>query len=306
MPTGEPTTVPRAQRPFQFTLRQLLAATGAVCVLAAGFYWTGPALGMVALVPLGSIAVAVYFASKRQFTEAAFSIFFGLLLPAMLLPAIAGPRVTTRGMHCNHNLHILALALQNYHDLYGSLPPAYIADDDGKPMHSWRVLLLPFLDMRNLYRDYHFDEPWDGPNNSALAAKVRTIRYFECPAAGSTDETSYVAVTGPQTMWPGAKATKLSDIKDGTSNTIILVEVHNSGIHWMEPRDLDMSELAMAVNSPAGHSIASGHKGGWAHVVFANGQTRAIDSTASPKAIRAALTIAGGEKEVLPARKGRR
>jgi len=123
---------------------------------------------------------------------------------------------------------------------------------------------------------------------------------YECPRSAANGESNYVAVTGPKTMWPGDKSTKCSDIKDGTFNTIMLVEVHNSGIHWMEPRDLEMPEMSMAVNSPNGAGISSGHLGGWAHVVFASGQTKVLKNDTSPKALRAALTIAGGEKEILP------
>ena len=61
------------------------------------------------------------------------------------------------------------MAVANYHETYGCFPPAYVADRDGKPMHSWRVLILPFLEQRELYNAYNFAEPWDGPNNRKLA-----------------------------------------------------------------------------------------------------------------------------------------
>ena len=73
--------------------------------------------------------------------------------------------------HCIHNLHMIAVALQSYYVRYQSYPPAYVADEDGKPAHSWRVLVLPFLgpELKQLYDRYRFDEPWNGPNNSKLA-----------------------------------------------------------------------------------------------------------------------------------------
>jgi len=169
-------------------------------------------------------------------------------------------------------------------------------------MHSWRVLLLPYIDQRNLYKQYRFDEPWDGPNNIALANATSWPSFYRCPSSNWNGETNYFAVVGPQTIWPGTKTTKMSDIKDGTANTIMLVEVHNSGIHWMEPRDLDISQMSMSVNPHTGSGISSAHPGGWAHVALASGETRAIDHTAPPQALRAALTIAGGEKDELPAR----
>src|SRR5688500_8670454 len=57
----------------------------------------------------------------------------------------------------------LGIALHSYHDEYGSFPPAYVADANGKPMHSWRVLILPFIEEQALYQRYRFNEPWNGP-----------------------------------------------------------------------------------------------------------------------------------------------
>lgn len=67
------------------------------------------------------------------------------------------------------------MAVANYRSTFGGYPPAYIADCDGRPMHSWRVLILPFLEQQNLYAAYHFDEPWDGPNNRKLAGRIGQV-----------------------------------------------------------------------------------------------------------------------------------
>src|SRR4051812_9073955 len=76
-----------------------------------------------------------------------------------------GPREASKRTQCKNNLKEIALALHNYHEAYGCFPPAYIADKDGRPMHSWRVLILPYLDEKPLYLKYRFDEPWNGPHN---------------------------------------------------------------------------------------------------------------------------------------------
>src|SRR5207248_2869881 len=65
----------------------------------------------------------------------------------------------------------IGLALLNYHDTYGSFPPAYVADATGKPIHSWRVLILPFMEQSSLYNAYSMAEPWDGPNNRKLLGR---------------------------------------------------------------------------------------------------------------------------------------
>ena len=80
---------------------------------------------------------------------------------------------------CANNMKRIALALRNYHTAYGCFPPAYVADKNGRPMHSWRVLILPFLKEDPLYKQYKFSEPWDGPNNKKLIA-VR-VMFYTCP-----------------------------------------------------------------------------------------------------------------------------
>jgi type II secretory pathway pseudopilin PulG len=139
------------------------------------------------------------------------------ILVLLVLPAPRTSKEAARRMQCSNHLKQIGLALQNYHDDYGTLPPAYVADADGKPMHSWRVLILPYLGEKALYDRYNFSEPWNGPNNSKLHSEVSHV--FRCPSrrfGQPNTETTYVAVTGPQTAWPGDKAVSMADLTDGT------------------------------------------------------------------------------------------
>src|SRR5262245_60656054 len=162
--------------PFQFTLRQLMAAMGLVCVLAALFYWIGVQLAIALIVLLAFGGCVLFFVVRRQFNEALVAVFTGFALACLLLPAVQSPGGGGRRATCANNLRNISLALCQYHDIHGTFPPAYITDEDGRPMHSWRVLLLPYLDQHSVYRQYRFDEPWDGPNNSALALAVGRLR----------------------------------------------------------------------------------------------------------------------------------
>jgi hypothetical protein len=245
-----------------------------------------------ALVFLAVLVLTILLTVKRTRVIAAIAL--GVLLLVLLVPVRkhAGPEA--RRSQCMNNLKEIALGLHNYHDAYGSFPPAYIADDNGKPMHSWRVLLLPFVEMERLYQQYRFDEPWDGPNNSSLAASHPQMLCYDCPSEYAAPMTSYVAVVGPGTAWYGAKPRYFEEFADGLDCTIMVVEVANSGIHWMEPRDLDFSTLPMVVNPPQGMGISSKHSKS-AGVVFADISVRFLDDDLPAQTLRALLTIDGGE-----------
>ena len=193
-----------------------------------------------------------------------------------------------------NNMKNIALALLSYESHHGMFPPAYIADENGRPMHSWRVLILPFIERNDLWQAYSLDEPWDGPNNRKLANVV--IGIFTCPSDADAwpTMTNYVAVVGPNTIWPGTQPTSLNDISDDRAETLLLVEVVNSGIHWMEPRDMHITQMAPGINPTAGQGISSAHDG-IVIVSFADGHQQMIPKTISPEDLRAILTRSGGE-----------
>lgn len=275
---------------FQFSLRHYLASPFvlAACVAAFGLggqfaCWT---VILLAFLVLGDCIVKTF--SKRLILVA------GLWIIPTLLPLMRAGRGPHPMGYCMNNLHCLTVALHNYHDQYGSFPPAYIADEDGRPMHSWRVLILPYMERNDLYQAYDFNEPWDGPNNRKLAGI--NVREFSCPSDTGRlpTMTSYVAVVGPNTVWPGTQTTRLRSLSDGPSHTILLVEVVNSGIHWMEPRDLHVLQMAPTINPTAGHGISSTHEG-IVMVSYADGRQVPIPETISPEELRAMLTRSGGE-----------
>lgn len=276
-------------RPWQFSLRELMLWMLALSVYFGATAALGPFMGI-----LGALLLVVYAirdVGRRVFAFTLGEFMLGLaaltILLAMILPAL--PNFSQCGSPhlsaCHNNLRQISLALRVYSVTHGTYPPAYIADADGKPMHSWRVLILREMGRADLYAQYRFDEPWDGPNNSLLHSEI--VRLYGCPSdpAGRTGQTSYLAVTGPGTMFPGDKGMAASQVADGTDSTLLVVEVQNSGIHWMEPRDL-----------PPGQPPSSQHTGGRGHGAYVDTHVEFIPSDASPAQIRARTTIAGGEK----------
>src|SRR5262245_15742705 len=176
-PEGPPPATQPNRRPGRFTLRELCILTALVALTAALFTWArvepiyaGP-LFIAALFAV--IAFGIHMATRRPPVE--IIALLAILIPFgcfFLLPIGRYSPEAARRMQCSNHLKQIGLALQNYHDTFGSFPPAYIADSKGQPIHSWRVLILPFIEQRQLYDKYRFDEPWDGPNNSNLHGEI--------------------------------------------------------------------------------------------------------------------------------------
>ncbi|MCI0376444.1 MAG: DUF1559 domain-containing protein [Gemmataceae bacterium] len=172
------------------------------------------------------------------------------------------------------------------------MPPPYLADDEGRPMHSWRVLLLSFLEQQELFQQYDFSEPWDGPNNRKLADRMPQLFCFPGTHQPGNTMTNYFAVIGPRTAWPGSKKVILKDVKDGSSNTILIVESQSARIHWMEPRDLSFETVNMEKSDPAGVNSPYGPPA----VAMLDGAVQSLNLGLKPATLRAMLTIDGGEE----------
>jgi hypothetical protein len=223
-----------------------------------------------------------------------FSLVIIVVLIGLLLPRVGSQESPTR-IPCIHNLKALALAMYHYHEKNGCFPPAFVADKSGRPMHSWRVLLLPYLERNDLYEQYNFNEPWNSPANRKVADCA--LKVFQCPLEPHPKEsnTSYMMVVGPHTISDGPHSRKGSEITDGASNTIMLVEVADSGVHWAEPKDLNFNDLDFKVKSPHHPCIGSHHVDG-ANVAYCDARIEYLPDTTPPEQLKAMLTIDGGEK----------
>lgn len=194
----------------------------------------------------------------------------GCILAALLLyvltnPQFQGAREAARRSLCTNNLKQIGLALHDYHDAYGSLPPAYVVDEIGTPLYSWRVVLLPFLEQKSLYSEWDLTQAWDSPANRRLSDTVLSV--YTCP--NSTDAgpcTNYIAPVGPDSVFPGTEAVTFDDITDPTHQTIMVAEMTGARIPWAAPFDERVS--FDSINSSGG--IGSKHVGGM-HVLFCDG-----------------------------------
>lgn len=133
----------------------------------------------------------------------------------------------------------LALALRNYHLDQGAFPPLTLSKGKDPP-YSWRVALLPYFEMADIYRRYDFSQPWDSAANRALAESMPDGEpgFFRSPDASTANPycTHYLGISEHDLRWPGKKPL-VSYLVTSGSSTFILVEAPESDIHWMEPRD---------------------------------------------------------------------
>jgi hypothetical protein len=185
------------------------------------------------------------------------------------------------------------VAVATYHDFYGSFPPAYIADAQSKPMHSWRVLILPFLEQQELYDQYDFSEPWDGPNNRKLLSQRPSIYAFHDSESKQGTATNYVAVVGNETVWPRDKASSMDQIADGADCTLLVVENHGGNIPWTQPGDLDFATMNMHLAAGAADGVSSRFDPPAAVTADGSVHTLAMDMPAAM--LRALFTARGGE-----------
>jgi hypothetical protein len=200
---------------------------------------------------------------------------------------------------------MLALAWHEYHDEHGHFPPPYVADANGKPTHSWRVLILPYLEENALYKAYNFKEPWNGPNNSKLVSQMP--RCFRCPSETRLppNTTSYFCVVGPGRAKHDRPHLSLSDFKEPT---IMLVESNTAQVNWLEPRDLTIDDVIGSRQSQSGRPASSNHRvddhiwrsGYWFHVALVDASIRPIPDDIDSEVLRALLTMNGGEQVDIP------
>ena len=149
----------------------------------------------------------------------------------------------------------IATALAQYEADYGRLPPPTVNDKHGRPLHSWRVLILPYLGHGELYSQYRFNEPWNGPHNRQLSELIPPVYQYRNERT-ITGRTAYVALLGKESPW----ALGASSTPEYLMPAMAVIEVGSLNINWMEPRDLDVDALSSTgliseINKPGTHGL---------------------------------------------------
>jgi hypothetical protein len=227
-------------------------------------------------------------------------------------PAADRAGAAARARRSMNNLKMICLAFHNYADTYRAFPPAVVFGPDGKPWHSWRVLLLPYLEQENLYRQYDFSSPWDSPTNIKLAAKI--IDVYRDPSRKADDPaTGYAALVGADALFSpdGVRMTSkddfpgclsrgrqrfFQDVTDGTSNTIAFATVAaERSIPWTKPEDIIFGDALPGIGKPAGLGAIDTGAVRAALAAFADGSVHVLAADKDPAELRKLITRAGGE-----------
>ena len=198
------------------------------------------------------------------------------VMTSLLLPAVQAAREAAMRAQSMNNLKAIALALLNYEDVHKTLPAQAKYDSEGKPLLSWRVGILPYIEEKQLYDQFHLDEPWDSPNNIKLLDKMPAA--FKHPKFNKPGMTLYQGVFGKGCAFEGKEGTKLASFTDGTSKTIVVVETSPAvAVPWTKPEDWEFDEKHPTKD------LGGLFAGDLFNVVFADGHVEGIVKSIDPE-----------------------
>ena len=237
----------------QLELKHLFWATA---LIASGL---GVGIGTIFFSVLVVGAWVVTFRFRAQLWKFLIVVLVLLILIGMMLPAVTRVREAARRTVCANNIRQIQLAILNFESAHGHFPTDTIrVNANGQEIRtSWRVHILPFIEMQTLHDSYRFGEPWNSTANLALQQQLATNwSVLVCPSHDTQGKTPYKLIGGVGTAFESGKKLAITDCQDGTSNTIAVVEDIANPVEIFEPNDLSVPEAVGLFNGVSKESCA--------------------------------------------------
>jgi len=201
-----------------------------------------------------------------------------------LVPVIRDARRAARSTQHTNDLKQIGLAIHNFEDWNKRLPPAVRRDKAGRTLSSWRFYILPFVE--GIMMETHYDKRWDDPANRWFSSHPFHVYCWSWENdVPESLNTNVVAITGPGTAFNGDRPIRIQDIPP---NTILAIEIAESGIHWMEPGDLPIDQVP--------DSITQGMEGDGVHVLFADASVWILRPDVPLEDLKKFFTIEGAKR----------
>ena len=209
------------------------------------------------------------------------------ILIGFMLPAVQQTRAAARRTQSMNNVRQMTLAFHNYESAHGKFPTQANYDKKGKPLLSWRVHMLPYIEQQELYEQFRLDEPWNSPHNKRLIQKMPPV-YRSPSAVVPSGKTVYLGVAGDNYAFSNQER-GFGDVTDGTSNTILMVEANPShAVEWTKPQDWSPND-----RNPM-DGLGGVQPGGFI-VTMIDGSSHFISGNTDVETWKKMLTINGGE-----------
>ncbi len=288
---------------MRFRLRTILWAFAVYASAASVF---GPIrAALLAPVVVGFWAVRLEGVSNKASDVIKVFVPVSLVL-FILVPAVFSAREAAGESVCFSRLKGIVIAVLDYKNRTGALPPSHTVDEQGKPLASWRALILPSIGEQALANVIRYNEPWESPYNKPFTDTV--IGNYRCWSDANDmipHSTSYFAISDDRTLWSRAAGKMLSSVTDPLESTILVIEASGKNAPWAKPEDLTFDEAVDLLCGDSPYYMGSGH---WhdhgffyrpskvLHVGFANGNCRSISRPLDRRLASALLTCNGGEE----------
>lgn len=216
-----------------------------------------------------------------------------VILTSLLLPAVRDAREAKLSRY-NSNLKAIGLGILNYEHFFKRYPPAYLHDSQGKSLHSWRSLILPFVEQSKAFESIDFSRPWNSSENVEAHRLLERASCFQCPDSRKAKPglSVYHASAGEDVFFHPSRGRLSKEIIDPSELTVMIVESHHRhSVPIMKPEDLSTTQLCTS-----GYPWAPSHVPDKFYVAMADCSLREISKSTDPQVFQEMIALTRPDK----------